>query len=97
MLYLGDLEKLFLSVKSLLGPGGVFVFSVEENQTNKKPYRLCDTGRYAHRKSYIEKLAKQVGFERPSWTESCKTVSLRRQQEKPVQGLLWVLEAPWLC
>ncbi|MFZ6656235.1 tetratricopeptide repeat protein [Undibacterium sp. TJN19] len=70
--YLGQLDEIVTDVARLLPVGGLFVFSVETAEETydlsgkeseaQKAYSLRTSGRYAHRPSYLQQLASQVGF-----------------------------------
>ncbi len=60
MVYFGDLTIIFKGVKQRLCEGGFFCFTLEN--LNKESYKICQTGRYAHNKSYISELALEFGF-----------------------------------
>jgi predicted TPR repeat methyltransferase len=51
LIYFGDLAPVMRAVRTRLKEGGVFAFSVERG--DKKPYRLTDSGRYAHTQDHI--------------------------------------------
>jgi predicted TPR repeat methyltransferase len=52
LIYFGELTPVMQGARSRLKDGGVFAFSVERG--DKKPYRLTDSGRYAHTRDHIE-------------------------------------------
>ena len=94
--YLGALEPVFQGVKRVLGPGGVFCFSVEawdeasdlasnrERSSAEIPgYVLRPTLRYAHSEAYVRSLARAAGF------EVCATQrhALRQDHGATVEGL----------
>jgi len=80
--YIGDLEMLFKNIKNSLKIGGIFTFTVEKNSI--QPYTLQQTIRYAHSKKYLDQLIQKNQFE----VLRCDNVVLRKQQNKPVEGLL---------
>lgn len=88
--YLGDLEPIFLHVRSSLAPGGHFAFSVERYQDPLLDYQLQPTARFAHARQYIERLAETHGFT----IVQCAQATLRRQNNQPVTGLFFVLQKP---
>ncbi len=69
--YIGKLDGHATQAYRLLRPDGLFAFSVEALLPNADgtsaggplpDYRLNDTGRYAHAKAYIQRLASDNGF-----------------------------------
>ena len=60
LVYFGELEKIFLGVFHRLVLGGLFCFTLEN--TDKRSFVLQRSGRYAHSKKYIFKLASKIGF-----------------------------------
>lgn len=59
--YLGDLRGIFTACSSALKPGGLFAFSVEDGD-DAGDFILRDTGRYAHSRAYIQRLAAETDF-----------------------------------
>jgi predicted TPR repeat methyltransferase len=88
--YLGELQPLFAGVARVLGPGGLFAFSVEEATGAQVRYELRPSSRYAHGEAYLRELAAAVGFE---VRELARTV-LRHEQRQPIGGLLVLLARP---
>ncbi|MDF2463097.1 MAG: hypothetical protein K0Q43_1332 [Ramlibacter sp.] len=85
-IYVGALEPVFAGVARVMEPGGVFCFSVESAPEGHELV-LRDSLRYAHSRSYIEKLAAQFGF-------GVSTVSqhpIREDQRVPIPGLYFWL------
>ncbi len=84
--YIGDLAETFAACHTALLEGGYFVFSTEISETGN--YVLTRNARYAHARSYIERLAKEMGFE----ILNVKKDILRKQEEESVEGWLFVLQ-----
>jgi predicted TPR repeat methyltransferase len=84
-IYIGNLAPTFAAVRARIAPDGVFAFSVEVS--DDADYVLCPTGRYAHAEHYIRALAAENGFD----VEACDRVTLRREHDQPVTGLVFVL------
>lgn len=84
--YIGDLAPIFTNAYQALKAQGLFAFSVEK--TDKFPYELQPSIRYAHSQSYLESLIRQYGF------QILKFVStpLRMQKDVPVEGYLVILQ-----
>ena len=91
--YLGDLltvfEKCFDALKD---KGGIFIFSTEylhENTlSSKNGFILQKCARFAHTISYLERLAKKVGF----CVKLMKKSTIRQNRGVPVIGNLVILE-----
>ena len=60
LVYMGDLNPFFANCTKLLKPGAKFLFTVEKS--NNADYILLTSGRYAHSKPYIERLASKYAF-----------------------------------
>ena len=83
--YIGELNGIFEQVKRALKKNGLFAFSVEK--TEKSPFELQPSIRYAHSRSYLETLIALYGFK----IHTLKEIKLRMQKEVPVSGYLVVL------
>ena len=57
MIYFGDIAPVAKGVAAILNPGGLFVFTVERGE--RAPFRLTDSGRYAHHPDHLAKVAAQ--------------------------------------
>jgi predicted TPR repeat methyltransferase len=87
LVYIGDLRSTFRAIKQVLPPQGLFIFNVEN--TEKENYQLNPSGRFSHKKSYLEKLAQEEGFS-IIYSETAVT---RLQDKQPVKGQIYVLQA----
>jgi predicted TPR repeat methyltransferase len=92
LVYFGDLKEAFVAVENALKPGGLFAFSVEKlsDDNFEKGYKLEAHGRYAHSRSYIERIANIVDLEFISIEEAI----LRMELQKPVNGWIVTLKKP---
>lgn len=86
LVYFGDLAALFTGVSRVLKVGGLFVFTTEVATTST--YQIGTTGRFAHQRAYLERLALQHQFAIVSY----ETPVLRRQEGEAVMGHLFVLQ-----
>lgn len=86
LVYMGNLEPLFVATASKIASGGYFVFSVE-NGDDAPPYILRISGRFAHAAQYIASLAQKYGFEQLL----CEAQVIRNEQHVPVEGYIFVL------
>jgi len=88
--YIGNLKIVFESVQKHL-VSGYFAFSTElldENEEDSgRGYMLQSSGRFAHKKSYLEKLATAIGFH----VEVIKICPIRKNAGRDVIGILMVL------
>ena len=88
--YIGDLRIVFESIrKHLVSTKGRFAFSTELLHEDDKAhgYVLQSSGRFSHKKSYLEKLVKSIGFS----SEAIKICAIRKNAGKDVMGVLMVL------
>ena len=83
--YIGDLAPIFGFVREAANARAYFVFSTEKSEGES--YALTLTGRFTHPTAYIERLARQTGFE----VIANHTAVIRMQARKPVIGDLFVL------
>jgi predicted TPR repeat methyltransferase len=86
LVYLGDLRPLADTVHGALKPDGLFAFTVEHLPDDRGDYALLPSKRYAHARTYIERLA-LPGFALVRLGE----VSTRTDRGVPVPGLLTIL------
>jgi predicted TPR repeat methyltransferase/TolA-binding protein len=84
--YQGDLKPLFTACYKTLQENGLFAFSTEISQ--QQNFIMQPTGRFAHSKSYIEALAKEIGFK----VLQAKTSQTRIQGNEPLIGYYFVLQ-----
>ena len=87
LIYIGDLKPLFSAVGRRTQPGAVFLCSTESSDIDAD-YTLNQTGRYAHQRDYVRRLAAAHGF------DFCRTNSanLRKERDQWVTGNLFVLK-----
>src|SRR5262249_38910750 len=85
LIYFGDLQQVVTPAARLLRPGGWVTFTLERGESI--PFRLTDSGRYAHSETHIRDVARQAGLRVTSLTEGL----LRYEYGKPVSGLVTVL------
>ncbi len=86
LVYIGDLGSLFQHVQHTLRANGLFIFNTEISETDD--YKMNQSGRFAHQKKYIERLAKQNQLA-IVYHEKAMT---RMQNNEPVYGYLYVLQ-----
>jgi predicted TPR repeat methyltransferase len=60
LIYFGDLRRVVSAAGKRLKEGGVFVFSTERGDVN--PFKLTDTGRYAHHPQHVRDAAAEAGL-----------------------------------
>ena len=88
--YIGALEEVFLGVQKSLSSGGLFCFSTEfmdESLHGERPYILQACARFAHKKTYLEKLSAAAGFDFVR-LEICP---IRKNEGVDVTGMLVIL------
>ena len=84
--YFGNLEKALMNMRSRLKSNGIIVFTVEEYVGADASYTLQTTGRFAHRKDYIEEIINQQNLN----LVALDRVVLRMDRGEPINGLLAV-------
>ena len=80
--YFGDLGNLFSALSGALKKDGRVIFTVSENSINDSDWFLHVSGRFLHRRGYIEKLLSETGFE----TEKISREKLRNEGDSEVWG-----------
>lgn len=85
--YFGELGGLFVQLYEALKPGGRVLFSISENTLSADNYLLHLSGRFLHRKNYVEENLQKRGF----IIEQINRVKLRNEGEKEVWG--WIVMA----
>ncbi len=86
VIYFGDLRQLILPSAPLLTNDGLLAFSTEKGDTY--PFRLTDSGRYAHHADHVTEVAAEAGLTLVSLTEE----TLRFEYGEPVIGLIAVMQ-----
>ncbi|QPJ65153.1 MAG: tetratricopeptide repeat protein [Candidatus Nitrohelix vancouverensis] len=84
--YLGDLSALFEAVRRRALPSAYFLFTLEG--VEGQDYVLRKTGRFAHSRPYIERLAMQLQFH----IEVCAETVIRTENDKPITGMNLILK-----
>ncbi len=87
LIYLGDLQPVFAATRRRLGSGGLFVFTVEHDET--ADIGLPPTGRFTHARGYLDRLAATHRFT----VVHCERGALRREANDTVMGLTYCLRA----
>ncbi len=86
LIYFGDLRQVIAPAQRLLKPGGVIAFSLE--RADRPPYRLTDSGRYAHHIEHIEEVAADLGLQ-----SNCREAFLRMEYGEEVTALYFAMTA----
>ena len=89
-IYVGDLSGAIPDAYRVLRDGGHFIFSCEAARQDEAGLVLRPTQRYAHQASHIEALCRAAGFQEVS----LETMSLRYENNEPVQGFLVIAKKP---
>jgi len=84
--YIGELSEVFHLIACRTQAPVTFIFSTEHNQAYE--YRLENTGRYSHSKSYIEKLCREFGYSLSHF----KIIKLRKEMHSFLEGGVYILE-----
>lgn len=86
LVYYGDLSVYFSAVFRVLRPNGIFAFNAEVGEL--KDYEITDSGRFSHRKDYLEQLIAESHFEILDYQK----ITMRTQNQLPVRGHLYLLK-----
>lgn len=86
LVYIGDLKETFKKIYHALKLNGLFVFNTE--MTDQSDFLMNTSGRFSHRKNYIEQLATENHF----MIHSYETAVTRQQNNEPVLGHIFVLK-----
>ncbi len=86
-IYIGDLGPVFAAVAGVLAPGGVFAFTVEQEE-GPAAYVLRRSLRYAHSEAGLRGSAAAHGWV----VRQARPLVLREEQRLPVAGLVLVLQ-----
>jgi predicted TPR repeat methyltransferase len=82
LIYFGDLTQVIVPARRLLNDGGIIAFTVEDGDT--VPFRLTDSGRYAHHESHVREVAQHAGLTVRTLTRA----TLRYEYGNAVTGLV---------
>ena len=82
--YLGDLSATVTGLSFVLKDGGRAVFSFTDNEQTADDFYLTPSGRYVHKKDYVDRLLRQAGFA----SETFKPAVLRQEMGLPVNGFI---------
>ena len=85
-IYIGKLDNLFEATVKRLQSGALYVFSVENS--NSEDFILRSSGRYAQSRAYIERLASTHGFS----IEVAEPAKIRKHGNKFMQGTIYILK-----
>lgn len=86
-IYVGRLEDVFAQVRRVLAAGGLFCFTVELAPEGRE-VALQPSLRYAHARSYVERMASSNGFDILGLARQ----PVREEQRTPIPGLFAWLE-----
>lgn len=84
--YFGDLEELFIAIKSNLTQAGLFIFTTEISFSEL--WKLQDSIRYSHNPIYIKNLCNKYGYK----IKLQKKVVARKQENFDLEEMLFILE-----
>ncbi|MFZ2315959.1 MAG: tetratricopeptide repeat protein [Gammaproteobacteria bacterium] len=86
LVYEGDLQPLLAHAYTALLPQGYFMFNVEIG--SEYDYQMTESGRFAHNKEYVERIAQQLQFV----VKQVDDIVIREQNQQPVQGYFFILQ-----
>ncbi|MGE0653859.1 MAG: methyltransferase domain-containing protein [Alphaproteobacteria bacterium] len=84
-IYFGDLRQVVVPSARFMAADGLLVYSVEKSE--QYPFRLTDSGRYAHHRDHVTEVAADARLRLLSLTEA----TLRFEYGEPVTGLIAVM------
>jgi predicted TPR repeat methyltransferase len=84
--YLGKLDPVFAMIRQRSQAGALVLFSIELN--SEADFALRSSGRYAHSRSYIERLA--TGNDMV--IEHQEVIGIRKEKEKWIDGVIYILK-----
>lgn len=82
--YFGDLNELFEYINKTLSENGRILFTISENNYDKKSYCLHPSGRFLHSENYVREILKKHGFD----VEKMERKKLRNEGGKAVMGYI---------
>jgi predicted TPR repeat methyltransferase len=85
-IYIGKLDEIFSAAQKASTENACFAFSVETSPD--EDYLLLKSGRYAHSKKYIKRLAEKYGFS----VVYKKKTKIRKESEDWIKGKIFILE-----
>ena len=85
LIYFGDLRQVLPSAARHLAPGGIIGFTVEQGKDF--PFRLTDSGRFAHHRDHLLEVVREAGLDVATQTAEV----LRYEYGHPVNGWVTVL------
>ena len=85
LIYVGALEDTFAALDAHLAPTALLVFSVETDAG--EGFTLMKTGRFAHSRPYVQRLADRHGWRLLEATQA----PLRRHFDRHIEGTIYVL------
>jgi predicted TPR repeat methyltransferase len=88
LMYLGNLDSVFVIASALLGSKGLFAFSVEDADADGD-FILRPSLRYAHSETYVQGLCKRFGLD----ILAVSKTTIRNDGGKPVFGILFLTRA----
>ncbi len=87
LVYVGDWSDIMLTVARALQSAGIFIFNAEISE--QENYVMTSSGRFAHHKKYIEKVAAENGFTILQY----RKMILRTHNQTAVEGHLYLLRS----
>jgi predicted TPR repeat methyltransferase len=86
LIYLGSLDVVMAGIARVLEAGGTAIFSLETRKGSG--FKLTESGRYAHSRSYVRHVAAEAGLVELGVTRQ----TVRLEYGEPVLGDLWVFQ-----
>ena len=84
--YFGDLAPPLAALAGTLRPGGTAILTVEAADPWAPPFTLRESGRYCHRRDYLDQTLRAAGLQ----AVELRQTTLRHEGGQPVEGILAV-------
>ncbi len=88
LIYIGQLEPMFVQIALHLADDGIFAFSIESPTDLTEDFRMETSGRFTHHTRYIERLAGSSGL---AVVKRVETV-IRLENGLPLSGHIFILK-----
>jgi len=85
-IYVGELEEVFSQIAARMETGGFLAFSVEQSKVADR-YELVASGRYAHGRDYILRIAKNAHLQ----LIEAKNIHIRKEKDGWIDGGIYLL------
>jgi predicted TPR repeat methyltransferase len=84
LVYFGDLAEVLGNMAQRMTPGGWLIVTLEDGDAGARPWAQMPSGRYRHRRDYLEGALQKAGFAKPRHVQA---FVLRHEFGQPIAGL----------